>query len=577
MTEILTESFCERCGTRYTFESSAPRLSRIGRVRTFSRGVKNFVMSDEASFSEALADARGEEELATTTHQLDAFHKTFNFCLTCRQYTCGDCWNVADGRCLTCAPMDGPAPLAFTAPAATMAAGATAATNGHAAPPADENLWPEADLSQERLARALGDQPPVAEDVVQDEVASQLEVDAAAQAFEAPELAEAEDALPDPSPMSVDDAWAAAAAAQAEGAEGHGTFTFDDEVAGRGHGGDALAAAEAVRLADVEPAAEEMAPIAGAGEPGADFDAQASAAEQDATAEAAMDPDLDFDIDVDGMDSVPGQSLEDAIAAYEARLAAGEQPAAGASLQPEVELAGAAALEVAHDDAPLDAEPVAFETEPVVEDLWADLDQTVAAAAFAAAATEFDDAPPVAEVAASPESVVVEAEPVDAHAEPERDDHELALAAFAAAALAAEPRDEEPVYAPSPSSPQSSPSRHRSCPSPLRSPSPSRSRSSSRSPLRSPSPSRSRSSSRSPLRSPSPSRSRSSSRSPLRSPSPSRSWSSSPSPSQPSSPSPYRSGARCVAEPEPSRSSSPSPSSPSPSRRGGRARARHRG
>ena len=107
MTEILTESFCERCGTRYTFESSAPRKSRIGRVRMAAKGVKNFVMSDEASFSEAMADARGEEELAATAHQLDAFHKTFNFCLTCRQYTCGDCWNPGEGRCLTCAPMAG--------------------------------------------------------------------------------------------------------------------------------------------------------------------------------------------------------------------------------------------------------------------------------------------------------------------------------------------------------------------------------------------------------------------------------------------------------------------------------------
>ena len=91
MTEILTESFCERCGTRYTFESSAPRKSRIGRVRMAAKGVKNFVMSDDASLSEAMADARGEEELSATAHQLDAFHKTFNFCLTCRQYTCGDC------------------------------------------------------------------------------------------------------------------------------------------------------------------------------------------------------------------------------------------------------------------------------------------------------------------------------------------------------------------------------------------------------------------------------------------------------------------------------------------------------
>ena len=78
MTEILTESFCERCGTRYTFESSAPRRSRVGRVRTFSRGVKNFVMSDEASFEEAMAGRARRGGAGGDRHQLDAFHKTFN-------------------------------------------------------------------------------------------------------------------------------------------------------------------------------------------------------------------------------------------------------------------------------------------------------------------------------------------------------------------------------------------------------------------------------------------------------------------------------------------------------------------
>ena len=104
MTEILTESFCERCGTRYTFESSAPRRSRVRRAKVFSKGVRNFVLTDDSSFSEAMADARSEEELSATAHQLDAFHQTFNFCLGCRQYTCGSCWNTAEGRCLTCAP-----------------------------------------------------------------------------------------------------------------------------------------------------------------------------------------------------------------------------------------------------------------------------------------------------------------------------------------------------------------------------------------------------------------------------------------------------------------------------------------
>ena len=36
--------------------------------------------------------------------QLDAFHESFNFCIDCRQYTCGNCWNEAEGRCLSCAP-----------------------------------------------------------------------------------------------------------------------------------------------------------------------------------------------------------------------------------------------------------------------------------------------------------------------------------------------------------------------------------------------------------------------------------------------------------------------------------------
>ena len=105
MPEILTESFCERCGTRYTFESAAPTKTRkLGKFKTLSKGLKNYVMSDETSLDEALAAARSDEERELTSHQLDAFHATFNFCMTCRQYTCGNCWNTAEGRCLTCAP-----------------------------------------------------------------------------------------------------------------------------------------------------------------------------------------------------------------------------------------------------------------------------------------------------------------------------------------------------------------------------------------------------------------------------------------------------------------------------------------
>ena len=104
MAEILTESFCEQCGSRYTFEAGARRRRGLGRIRTLSRGVKNFVANDDASFSDAMALARDEDERKVSLAQLDAFHRTFNFCLTCRQYTCRNCWNSAAGECLSCAP-----------------------------------------------------------------------------------------------------------------------------------------------------------------------------------------------------------------------------------------------------------------------------------------------------------------------------------------------------------------------------------------------------------------------------------------------------------------------------------------
>jgi hypothetical protein len=88
MPEILTESFCERCGTRYTFESAAPRTAKLKGVKVLSRGLKNFVMSNDASMDEAMAAARLETDGEAIALQLDAFHKTFNFCMSCRQYTC---------------------------------------------------------------------------------------------------------------------------------------------------------------------------------------------------------------------------------------------------------------------------------------------------------------------------------------------------------------------------------------------------------------------------------------------------------------------------------------------------------
>ena len=154
MTEILTESFCERCGTRYTFESSAPRQSRVGRVRTFSRGVKNFVLSGRSLLlggdgrRPGRGGAGGDRPPARRVPQdlqllpdLPPVH--VRRLLERRR---GPVPHLrADGR----------ARGARAAAAATAAPGPSPAT-GHVHDDVQPDLWPEADLSQDRLARALG-------------------------------------------------------------------------------------------------------------------------------------------------------------------------------------------------------------------------------------------------------------------------------------------------------------------------------------------------------------------------------------------------------------------------------------
>jgi hypothetical protein len=152
MPEILTESFCERCGTKYTLGAAEePRKpAGIKKARLLARGFKNFVMSDDA-FEDALAAAELDEDRERATEQLEAFHQVFNFCMECRQYTCTQCWNPAEGRCLTCAPLpfgiekDPLFRLGDLAPGA-----------GTARPPApdahptvvDASAWPTADLAR---------------------------------------------------------------------------------------------------------------------------------------------------------------------------------------------------------------------------------------------------------------------------------------------------------------------------------------------------------------------------------------------------------------------------------------------
>ena len=162
MSEILTESFCERCGTRYTFETEAPRAKRFGKFKVLSKGLKNYVLSDETSLDEALADARNDEDRQASGQQLDAFHKTFNFCMSCRQYTCSNCWNEVESRCLSCAPHLGhdvlEAPFQTPDPFARVASlTAGMAGNGHGQDldaTSIEAAWPTADLGMTAAADA---------------------------------------------------------------------------------------------------------------------------------------------------------------------------------------------------------------------------------------------------------------------------------------------------------------------------------------------------------------------------------------------------------------------------------------
>ncbi len=162
MAEILTESFCERCGSRYTFEATSGRRPGLGPIRTLSRGVKNFVANDDASFSDAMAAAREDDARKASLQQLDAFHKTFNFCLTCRQYTCRNCWNGPAGECLSCAPDLSREVLPAPFPDLALVGRGVDAVEEPVASPANvaASAWPTTDV------RIVAPEPPDAGDLV---------------------------------------------------------------------------------------------------------------------------------------------------------------------------------------------------------------------------------------------------------------------------------------------------------------------------------------------------------------------------------------------------------------------------
>ena len=104
-----------------------------------------------------MADAKRDEDRGVASAQLEAFHQTFNFCMDCRQYTCTDCWNQAEGRCLSCAPM--PGQLEAEMAAAHAAAQPTDATNGIQPGMA----WPTIDLTADEPPTSTGPSEPSTE------------------------------------------------------------------------------------------------------------------------------------------------------------------------------------------------------------------------------------------------------------------------------------------------------------------------------------------------------------------------------------------------------------------------------
>jgi len=162
MPEALTESFCERCGTRYEF-AAPTQLNTMRKTRGLISGLKNYIMSQDA-LGDAVGDAMRSEEEALASQQLEAFHESFNFCINCRQYTCLNCWNDDAGRCRTCVPIAGTDDLlerfesSFHAQHPEIAAAAAQADMDQA----DLNRrlglesWPSEDLSH---APTNGDEP----------------------------------------------------------------------------------------------------------------------------------------------------------------------------------------------------------------------------------------------------------------------------------------------------------------------------------------------------------------------------------------------------------------------------------
>ena len=304
MAEILTESFCERCGTRYTFESAARRPTPFGAIGTVGRGIRNFVAMPDASLDEAFAAARAETEQGATAHQLEAFHRTFNFCLSCRQYTCGECWNAVEGRCLSCAPSserEVRVDAVMAAEAMTIASVPPAASP-FAAGPADL-AWPTLELGAIDTAFELPEAEPETVGEAEGEIEPEAVVEAAPEAAVVTQPEAVVETEVETEPAAEVETWA-------------------------------VAREPAVLEAEVEtPPAEPPTPL-----------------DEPAPTAAPVTPHPSRPSSLPAF--APGANLDEAIAAYDLRIAALSTPASMPSPQPPAAALQAAAMASASPTAP---------------------------------------------------------------------------------------------------------------------------------------------------------------------------------------------------------------------------------
>lgn len=124
MTDTVLQSFCERCGTRYTFTEPQESKPEAGRNKRALFGRRT-----------PARDADAEPSVSTALPSSERFKGTFHFCLECRQYTCANCWNAEAGACIGCR-----APGAPAVPSHGVF-GATKVTRD------DASAWPSGDIA----------------------------------------------------------------------------------------------------------------------------------------------------------------------------------------------------------------------------------------------------------------------------------------------------------------------------------------------------------------------------------------------------------------------------------------------